>query len=116
MPTSADCLVCLVRQSLEAARLATQDESLHRLILYKVMELIVHEGTDVVPPIIGQKIHRLIREKTNNPDPYLQAFNSLTFLSIIVPRFLASINSTLFLLYSFLFLLIIHKQQGIPVA
>ncbi|MDO5580115.1 MAG: ARMT1-like domain-containing protein [Planctomycetia bacterium] len=80
MPASPDCLICLMRQSLEAARLAVADSRTHLKILESVMRLILEEGVDVNPPFIGQKIHRLIREISCNPDPYKkekQFFNSV---------------------------------------
>lgn len=80
MPASPDCLICLMRQSLEAARLAVGDSKIHLSILEKVMRLILEEGVDVNPPYIGRKIHRLIREISQNPDPYAkekQFFNSV---------------------------------------
>ncbi len=70
MPASLDCILCLMRQSLEAARMATDDESLHQRCLQQVMELSLREGFDRNPPLLAQKIHRTIREMTSNEDPY----------------------------------------------
>ncbi|MDO5554084.1 MAG: ARMT1-like domain-containing protein [Planctomycetia bacterium] len=72
MPTSPDCLVCLVRQSLEAARCASNDIAIHNQVVRNVMALILENDVHIPPPLIGQKIHRIIRETTQNPDPYIE--------------------------------------------
>jgi len=69
-----------MRQSLEAARFASPDAELHETVVKRVMELVMERGFQVPPPLIGQEIHRMIRELTNNPDPYAQVkreFNDL---------------------------------------
>lgn len=70
MPAALDCYLCLLRQSLEAARYATTDESLQRVALRRATQLVLDRGYDVPPPEIGRAIHRLIKEITGNPDPY----------------------------------------------
>ena len=70
MPAALDCYLCLLRQSLEAARYATTDESVQRDALRKATQLVLDYGYDVPPPQIGRAIHRLIKEVTGNSDPY----------------------------------------------
>ena len=85
MPSSLDCSLCLMRQSLEAARFATPDQEIHEEVIRQVMNLVLDLGFQTPPPIIGQQIHRTIRALTNNPDPYLkvkQVFNELMFSRI----------------------------------
>ena len=85
MPSSIDCSLCLLRQSLEAARFATPDTEIHEKVIREVMNCVLEMGFQTPPPVIGQKIHRTIRALTNNPDPYLrvkQAFNELMFSRI----------------------------------
>ncbi len=80
MPSSIDCSLCLMRQSLEAARFATPDPEIHEKVIREVMNRVLEFGFKTPPPIVGQKIHRTIRELTNNPDPYLhvkQKFNEM---------------------------------------
>ena len=72
MPASVDCVLCLMRQSLEAARFVSDDSEVHHEVVRSVMELVLQEGTHVLPPLIGQKMHRLIREITHCPDPYAE--------------------------------------------
>ena len=70
MPAAIDCYLCLLRQSLEAARFATPDESIHRQVVLNGMERVLKENFATPPPVIGRAIHRLIKEVTGNPDPY----------------------------------------------
>lgn len=70
MPASNDCYLCLLRQSLEAARFATDDEKIHQNVLFSGMKLVLDSDAATPPPILGRAIHRLIKEKTGNVDPY----------------------------------------------
>ena len=70
MPASIDCTLCLLRQSLEAARFATDDEKIHQTTVLDGMRLVLAEDPTTPPPRIGRAIHRLIKERTNDPDPY----------------------------------------------
>lgn len=65
-----DCIPCFVRQALDAARLATNDKQIHEQVLRKVLVLAKDLDMSQSPPVIGQKIHRLIRELVGNEDPY----------------------------------------------
>ena len=80
MKTYLECIPCFVRQGLDAARLATDDERIHEQVIREVLRL--GAPLDFWPNAtpIGQKIHRLIRGLINNGDPYRQAkeqFNNL---------------------------------------
>ncbi|MDR2643199.1 MAG: ARMT1-like domain-containing protein [Planctomycetaceae bacterium] len=70
MPISLDCVLCLARQSLEASRFATQDESIHTTVLKKVFALLQEKGFTNIPPLVAQDVQRIIRHETQNNDPY----------------------------------------------
>ena len=75
-----DCIPCFVRQALDSARLATDDEQLHEKVIRKVLRLAADLDMSQSPPAIGQQIHRLIRELVGNNDPYhriKKRFNNL---------------------------------------
>jgi uncharacterized protein with ATP-grasp and redox domains len=65
-----DCVPCFVRQALDAARLATDDKTIHEQVLRKVLILAKDLDMNQSPPVMGQKIHRLIRELVGTEDPY----------------------------------------------
>jgi uncharacterized protein with ATP-grasp and redox domains len=70
MKTYLDCFPCMLKQALEAARVATPDTARQREILNRVMGLLMELRLDASPPEIARKTHRLIRELSGNPDPY----------------------------------------------
>ena len=75
-----DCIPCFVRQALDSARLATDDEQIHEKVVREVLRLSADLDMSQSPPEIGQKIHRLIRSLVGSDDPYYRVkkqFNSL---------------------------------------
>ena len=75
-----DCIPCFVRQALDSARLATDDEQIHEKVVREVLRLAADLDISQSPPVIGQQIHRLIRKLVDNTDPYRelkQRFNRL---------------------------------------
>jgi len=79
MRTFLDCIPCFVRQALDAARLATDDEQIHEKVVREVLRLSVDLDMSQSPPVIGQQVHRLIRELIGVEDPYhgvKQRFNN----------------------------------------
>lgn len=80
MPISLDCINCLTRQSLEAARFATQDEAVHAEVLKKSLQTVLDRGFTTIPPLVARDVQRIVREETGNDDPYgeqKRAFNDL---------------------------------------
>ena len=65
-----DCIPCFLRQTLDAVRLVIDDESVHEQIMRDVLQLTKEMDLSQSPPAIGQRIHRKIRELTENTDPY----------------------------------------------
>ena len=65
-----DCLPCILRGALDAARLATDDEIIHRTIMDKTMEKLRSAQLHDPPPLIAQYTQRQIKAITGNNDPY----------------------------------------------
>ena len=75
-----DCIPCFVRQALDSARLATDDEQIHEKVVREVLRLAADLDMSQSPPAVGQQIHRLIRSLVGSDDPYYRVkkqFNSL---------------------------------------
>jgi uncharacterized protein with ATP-grasp and redox domains len=70
MKTYLDCLPCMLRQALEAARMAGADAGQQRAILNRVMELLAEVSVDSTPAETGYHVHRIVREMTGVKDPY----------------------------------------------
>ncbi len=70
MATSLDCMLCILRQSLEAARFATPDVELQTKILERTMRATLDSGLDSDPPLLGTIVHRIVRDVARDADPY----------------------------------------------
>lgn len=70
MKTNYDCIPCFIRQALDAVRLATSDEKIHEQVLRGVLAAASKMKLDQSPPVMGQYIHKLIRELSGHDDPY----------------------------------------------
>ena len=70
MKTFLDCIPCFIRQALDAVRLATSDEIIHERVLRGVIDAASRMNLNQAPPVMGQQIHRIVRELSRNEDPY----------------------------------------------
>jgi hypothetical protein len=70
MKTSLDCIPCLVRQALDAVRLASTVSTVHERILRGVLRWACEMDMAQPAPVMAQRIHRLIRETIGIEDPY----------------------------------------------
>ncbi len=70
MKTKADCVSCMLRQAQEAIALAGIGTETGFAVLRRVLRLMSDLDWTLPPPVLGQRVHRLIRDLTQNPDPY----------------------------------------------
>ena len=70
MQTNLECLPCFVRQATEAVRMVTDDPAVHERVLRATLQQAATLSFDQPPPLMGQWIHRLLREETGHADPY----------------------------------------------
>jgi damage-control phosphatase, subfamily I len=70
MKTSLDCIPCFVRQALDAARLVSADTTVHERILREVLRWGGEMDIEQPAPVMGQRIHRRLRQITGVQDPY----------------------------------------------
>jgi len=75
MKSSLDCIPCLIRQALDVARLATADLTVHERIVRDVLQWTSEMNLEQPSPLLGQRIHRRLREITRVEDPYRTAKN-----------------------------------------
>lgn len=71
MKLHLDCVPCLLRQTLDAARRLELEDATARALLRRTLRLLPELDWELPPPVIAREIHRAIRELTGNPDPYL---------------------------------------------
>jgi damage-control phosphatase, subfamily I len=70
MKTYLDCIPCFIKQSLEAARMATDDETIHAEVLKAVMTHLRAISFSNSPPELSKDVHEIIRNITKSKDPY----------------------------------------------
>ncbi|MFP3937196.1 MAG: ARMT1-like domain-containing protein [Phycisphaerae bacterium] len=73
MRTALDCIPCFLRQSLEAARFVSEDPALHERVLRDVLRFTGEMDMSQPPPVVGARIHTMLRDLTGNGDPYAAA-------------------------------------------
>jgi uncharacterized protein with ATP-grasp and redox domains len=70
MKLNLDCIPCFQRQALQAARFVTDDEKLQEEILREVITELVDMDWSKSPPEISHIVHRIVKERTGEDDPY----------------------------------------------
>jgi uncharacterized protein with ATP-grasp and redox domains len=94
LKTYLDCYSCFLRQALSAARRAGASAEQQRGILLETMDHLRSLPAEATPPEMAEGIHRLVRAKTNNPDPYLQSKRDATEQALaLLPRLMERIRS-----------------------
>ena len=72
MKTYLECIPCFVRQTLEVARMTTDDTSVHERALREVLHHAAEMDMSASPPAMGRAIHRIVRRITGVADPYME--------------------------------------------
>ncbi|MCP4645329.1 MAG: DUF89 family protein [bacterium] len=70
MRTFFDCIPCFVRQALDAVRRATDDETVHEQVIRETLRAVSEMDLRESPPAMGYRIHRFIRQRVGEGDPY----------------------------------------------
>jgi uncharacterized protein with ATP-grasp and redox domains len=70
MKTFLDCYPCLLRQALDAARLAGASEQQQKIVLVRVLDVLKQADSRSTPPEIGDRVHRIVRQEVGDEDPY----------------------------------------------
>ena len=70
MRTHLECIPCFIKQSLEAARMATDDEGIQTEVLREVMKHFQKVTFTNSPPELSREVHKIIRDITGSKDPY----------------------------------------------
>lgn len=70
MEIHLDCIPCFQRQALEAVRFVTSDPGLQEAVLREVMSELQKTDWRRSAPELAHMVHRVVREKTGEKDPY----------------------------------------------
>jgi len=68
--TALDCIPCLARQALEAARFVTTDRAVHERLVREALLATAAMDFGQSPVVMAQRIHRTLRDMTGVHDPY----------------------------------------------
>jgi uncharacterized protein with ATP-grasp and redox domains len=94
MKTFLDCIPCILRQSLDAARLVSTDTTVHAQVIRDVLHWAGEMDLNQTPPAMAQRIHRRLREITGRNDPYRRAKDQLNSRVLeLIPALRAKIES-----------------------
>jgi uncharacterized protein with ATP-grasp and redox domains len=94
MKTSLDCLPCFIRQALDAARMVSTDAAVHEGIVREVLRWASKMDLDQSPAVLGQRIHRRLREITGVEDPYRAAKDHLNRMALsLLPELRTAIEA-----------------------
>ncbi len=72
MKTCLDCFPCFLNQTLNVARIITDDIKTHHEIMKRVMEKLLNISFDMSPPEVSQIVYATISEITKIKDPYFK--------------------------------------------
>jgi damage-control phosphatase, subfamily I len=70
MKTHLECIPCFIKQSLEAAQMATDDKEIQKQVLKEVMKYLLTITFTDSPPQLSREVHAIIKKYTKNNDPY----------------------------------------------
>jgi len=73
METGLDCIPCLFRQTLDAARRVSNDPALCERAVREVAGWVRDADLRESPPLMAARLHRFLRELTGVADPYAAA-------------------------------------------
>jgi len=70
MKTYLGCIPCLVRQAVEASRMATHDTEKQRKAIRKALVALSRASFDATPSENAHLVHEIVKRITKNNDPY----------------------------------------------
>lgn len=82
MKTHIDCLPCIVRQAVDAAKFVTDSEKLQEEIIQQVLKEMVDFDFNESPPYMSHIIHKIVRDISGIKDPYQEVKHKFTMLGL----------------------------------
>jgi damage-control phosphatase, subfamily I len=71
MKAQPRCIPCFLDQAVEALELCGADQEIQTRTMKRLLQYVRDADLELSPPEISHNIHRIIREETGDPDPYL---------------------------------------------
>ncbi len=70
MNTRLECIPCFVRQAAEAVSLCVEDPAQREALLRRLLLEVAQGDWTGSPPVMAQRLHRIIRRELGDSDPY----------------------------------------------
>ncbi|MEA1893647.1 MAG: ARMT1-like domain-containing protein [Euryarchaeota archaeon] len=70
MKAHLECIPCLLKQSLNATKVVTDDQAVQEKVLRSVMKVLIDTPVDYVPPEIARTTYSIVDDITGCDDPY----------------------------------------------
>ena len=70
MKTYLECIPCFFKQAIEAGRLITGNEIIHKKLIDEVAKLVPEFSLNSTPPEMAYHIHRVVKKKFGDKDLY----------------------------------------------
>lgn len=70
MRIDLECFPCLLRQAVEAGRLATEDEEKRLEVVRAALKILREASPESTPPLLCLRVHEEVKRITGNADPY----------------------------------------------
>lgn len=94
MKTALDCIPCLLRQALDAARFVSAEPAVHEQIIRDVLRWTGEMDLNQSSPVMAQRIHRRLREITGVDDPYREKKDRQNSLAMeMIPALRAEVEA-----------------------
>ncbi len=81
MRTFPDCVACFVRQTMDVLEIIDAPEPVRERVIRRVLLELHQADFNHSPPSLARRIHRIIREMCECPDPYRQIKNECNALA-----------------------------------
>jgi len=95
MNIQLECIPCALNSYLRLVRTGIIPESQQEAILRRLLKVLAMVEYDQSPPVLGRRMHRLIREFLQNPDPYSQIKKKYNHMMLgLYPEFEGMINKS----------------------
>jgi uncharacterized protein with ATP-grasp and redox domains len=78
MKAQSECEQCFLRQADDAAQRLKLTETTRERMLTAVKQELANTATDVTPPVRASRVHAVVRQISNNNDPYREAKQQAT--------------------------------------
>lgn len=95
MKATLDCVPCIIRQALDAARFVTDDVAAQERILRDMLRETAELDLSESPPVVGQKLHRKLRRLSGVADPYRTVKDRFNALALeMIPDLEADVRNS----------------------